>query len=254
MDRRRILLVAAVLVAALGAALVFVFVRSAETRAEKQFDTIDVLVATQQIEPGETADAAQSAGKVDVKAVAQGSVVPGAVDTAAGIKGQTALTTIYPGEQLISSKFGGATEVQTTSSLPIPEGQVAISVNLTDPARVAGFVNPGSKVAIFFSGTAKFAQVQQVPDTDFTIPLLAEVTVVAVGSTTQVTTTTTDESGAQTTEQLPRTLLTLALDQKQAEQVLFAQGHGELAFALLTEGSAIKRGPGTTAADLFKRP
>ena len=28
---------------------------------------------------------------------------------------------------------------------------MAISVNLTDPARVAGFVNPGSEVGIFVS-------------------------------------------------------------------------------------------------------
>ena len=56
----------------------------------------------------------------------------------------------------------------------------------------------------------------------------------------------------QTTEQLPRTLLTLSLDQRQAEKVLFAQGHGELAFALLTSKSKVEPGPGTTAPNLFE--
>ena len=41
-----------------------------------------------------------------------------------------------------------------------------------------------------------------------------------VGSTTPVSTTTTDESGASTTEQLPRTLLTLSLTQAQTQKVL----------------------------------
>jgi pilus assembly protein CpaB len=76
--------------------------------------------------------------------------------------------------------------------------------------------------------------------------------VIGVGSTTQVTTTTTDPEGAQTVEQLPRTLLTLSLDQDQVERVLFAQTQGELAFSLLTPDSKIQPGPGTTASDLFK--
>ena len=44
-----------------------------------------------------------------------------------------------------------------------------------------------------------------------------------VGSTTPVSTTTTDETGASTTEQLPRTLITLSLTQQQAEKILCAQ-------------------------------
>ena len=43
MDRRKLLLVAAAIVAALGAVLVFLYVRGAEHRAEAQFDTVDVL-------------------------------------------------------------------------------------------------------------------------------------------------------------------------------------------------------------------
>ena len=35
-------------------------------------------------------------------------------------------------------EFGGAAEVQAEATLPIPEGIIAISVNLTDTARVAG--------------------------------------------------------------------------------------------------------------------
>jgi pilus assembly protein CpaB len=123
---------------------------------------------------------------------------------------------------------------------------MAISVNLTDTARVAGFVNPGSEVAIFLSGNV------QPANEDFTRLLLDRVTVIGVGSTTQVTTTTTDPEGAQTVEQLPRTLLTLSLDQDQVEKVLFAQGHGELAFALLTPDSKINSDAGTTAPELFE--
>jgi pilus assembly protein CpaB len=67
-----------------------------------------------------------------------------------------------------------------------------------------------------------------------------------------VSTTTTDETGASTTEQLPRTLLTVSVDQKQAEKVLFAQGNGELAFGLLTESSISGPGDAMTFPNLFK--
>ena len=76
-------------------------------------------------------------------------------------------------------------------------------------------------------------------------------TVIGVGSTTPVSTTTTDETGQQTTEQLPRTLLTLAVDQKQAERILYASGYGELSFALLTPNSEVAPAPPVTATNLW---
>ena len=123
---------------------------------------------------------------------------------------------------------------------------MAASVNLTDPARVAGFVNPGSQVAVFWTG------VDSATGATFTKILLTRVTVLGVGSTTPVSTTTTDESGASTTEQLPRTLLTLSLTQAQTQKVLLGASTGELAFGLLTDQSASADAPETTADTLFK--
>jgi pilus assembly protein CpaB len=245
MERRRILVVAAAIVAALGAVLVFLYVRGADARAEDRFETTDVLVATQPIQVGETIDAASAAGKVAKKAVTNDSLVPGYQVDLAALTGQVALTPIYPDEQILASKFGKS--VAPVSTLQIPDDKIAISVNLTDPARVAGFVNPGSEVAIFLNG------VDLKAGKPFTQLLLPKVTVIGVGSTTPVSTTTTDQSGAQTTEQLPRTLLTLAVSQDEAQKVLFSQGNGELAFGLLpTDGKAsVKTGVRTDFDNLF---
>ena len=121
---------------------------------------------------------------------------------------------------------------------------MAVSVNLTDPARVAGFVNPGSQVAIFLTGTDHGHRRRRSREL-----LLERVTVLGVGSTTPVSTTTTDESGASTTEQLPRTLLTLSVNQAQAEKILFAAGNGELAFGLLTDASEVAPDAGPMTFD-----
>lgn len=244
MGRRRILLVAAVVVAALGTALVFLYVRDADTRAAENFHTVEVLRATAAIQPGETIDSASASGKLALQPVPRAQVLPDSQSTIEALTGQVALTTIYPGEQIISDKFGG--EAEADSPLQIPKGQLAISVNLTDPARVAGFVNPGSEVAVFLNGT------DDATAKPFTRMLLDRVTVLGVGSTTPVSTTTTDPAGQQTTEQLPRTLLTLAVDQNDAQRVLYASANGELSFALLTPDSRVKAGPGVTAQNLFE--
>ena len=244
MGRRRILLVAAVVVAALGTALVFLYVRGADTRAAAQYDTVEVLRATAAIQPGETIESAAANGKLALQAVPRAQLLPDYQTSIDGLKGEVALTTVYPGEQIISDKFGG--EAEADSPLQIPKGQLAISVNLTDPARVAGFVNPGSEVAIFLNGS------DDSTGKPFTRLLLDRVTVLGVGSTTPVSTTTTDPAGQQTTEQLPRTLLTLAVDQNDAQRVLYASGNGELSFALLTPDSKVKPDPGVTAQNLFE--
>lgn len=244
MDRRRLLLVAAAIVAALGTLLVFLYVRGADSRAAQRFDNVEVLRAVTQIEPGETIESAAGSGKLQLQPVPRSQLLPDFQTTIDALKGLVATTTIYPGEQIISDKFGG--EAEADSPLQIPKGQLAISVNLTDPARVAGFVNPGSQVAIFLNGS------DDSTGKPFTRLLLDRVTVLGVGSTTPVSTTTTDPAGQQTTEQLPRTLLTLAVDQNDAQRVLYASGNGELALGLLTENSRVKRSGGVSAPDLFK--
>lgn len=244
MDRRRILLVVAVLVAALGSALVFLYTKGADTRAEKKFDTVEVLEATATIDPGEKFEDAQAAGKLALKAVSKDALLDGYQTTTDSLGGTVSLGTIYPGEQIISAKWGVSAAVQ--SSLQIPDGMMASSVNLTDPGRVAGFVNPGSEVAVFLSGT------DQQTGQPFTRLLLDRVTVLGVGSTTPVSTTTTDQSGASTTEQLPRTLITLALNQQQVEKVTYGASNGELSFALLTDKSTVQADTGVDATSLFK--
>jgi pilus assembly protein CpaB len=237
--RRVILLTVAVLVAVLGTGLVFLYVQGADNRAEDRFDTVDVLTAVAPIEAGETIDDAQNAGKLQLAPIAQDDLLPNYQTSTDGLAGLVATTRIYPGEQIISDKFGGEIE-DAPSALTIPKGKVAISVNLTDPARVAGFVNPGSEVAIFHN-TSVYSRL-----------LLPRVTVLGVGSTTPTATTTTTEEGQQTTEQLPRTLLTIAVDQREAEKVQLATQTGEVAFALLTDASDVNSSPGTGPDDLFR--
>ena len=62
---------------------------------------------------------------------------------------------------------------------------------------------------------------------------------------------TTTEDGKETTEQIPRTILTIAVDQEQAERVIYAARNGDLSFALRTDKSTATSNPGVTASDIM---
>jgi pilus assembly protein CpaB len=235
-------LIVAALIAALGAGMVFLYVRGADNRAEASQQPVQVLKAVSMINPGETMADAQAAGKIQLGTVPRAQVLAGAVNSASGMENKVALSAIYPKEQIITAKFGSPGD---QSNLTIPDGDIAISVTLSDTGRVAGFVNPGASVAIFASTTdAKSGETIRL--------LLPKVQVIAVGATTVVSTTTTDAEGAQTTEQLPKTLFTLAVDQDEAERIMYATKTGELTFALLNDKSKVKSGPGVSNSNLFR--
>lgn len=245
MGRRTVLLIVAALIAALGTSLVFLYVRGVDARAAERYDAVEVLQAVELIQPGESLAKAQASGKIQMGTVGRAQVLSGATTSIADMGHLVAITTVYPGEQIVTAKFGEPGEQELLS---IPKGKMAISINLSDPARVAGFVNPGAEVAIFASGEAGAMGY----DDSTTRLLLPRVAVIAVGATTVVSTTTTNQSGAQTVEQLPRTLMTLAVDQGDAEKVIFAARNSEVSFALLTEDSEITPGPGVTADSVFR--
>jgi pilus assembly protein CpaB len=246
MNRRTILLLAAALVAALGTALVFLYVKGADNRAEQRFETVEVLRAVATIEQGESLDDAATNGKLALEPVAQADLLANHQTEIDELSGQVATTTIYPGEQIVSDKFGDAAEaLASKSALDVPKGDIAISVSLTDPGRVAGFLNPGSEVAIIFVGSDPGGG-------GFSRTLLPQVTVLGVGSTTTTTKTTTTAAGEATTAEIPQTLITLSVSKEEAEKVTFAAANGELALGLRTLDSTVKPGQGITYANVFK--
>lgn len=240
MGRRTVLLVAAVAVAALGVTLVFLYVSGIQRRANDDATLVKVLVATSAVTAGTSAEQAQQSGAFEQKEVPKAFFPAGALSTVEPIANQVALAPIYPGQQILAQMFGQQSQ---TSALAIPKDQLAVSVQLGDPNRVAGFVVPGSDVAVFATVTQGKSERTQV--------LLARARVIGVGLTTTTTTTTTTNNG-QTTEEIPRTILTLALSQQDAQRLIFAQSRGELYFGLLSSSSKVTAAGATTSGNLFR--
>lgn len=249
MARRPIILLVALAVSALGTAMIITYVQGVDARATAGQDRVTVLTTTKVIEPGEGVEDALAAGKFEKREVAREDVIDGALRSTAPIAGLTALGTVYPGQQVLGEQFGDTGSLET---LGIPDGQLAVSVELTDPARVAGFVNPGSWVAVFASGDPEV----YLPDgssqklAPYTRILLPKVQVIGVGDTS-VSSRTTKDDGKETVEEVPRTILTIAVNQEQAERVLYAARNGDLAFALRTDKSTATHNRGVTALDIM---
>lgn len=242
MGRRTVLLVVAALIAVAGAGMVFLYVKGVDDRAKQAQVPVSVLKAVSPIDPGESLAEASAAGKIQLMDVPAEQRLEGAMDSIGDSGDLAALTRIYPNEQITTAKFGSPGEQE---NFAMPEGTFAISVDLTDTGRVAGFITPGSTVAVFLTspGTGEQGAFTRLVD--------PEVTVVAVAQTTVTTSTTTTGEGGQTTEEIPRTIATLAVDQEEAERIKTAVVLGELSFGLLGEGSQVEPGPGVTAETLF---
>lgn len=244
MDRRRLLLVVAAVLAALGVALVFFYARGADTRAADKYDTVEVLTASQEIAPGESLDDALESGKVQLTHVARAQLLDGASEDSDPLRDKVALTTIYAGEQLVPAKFGALEDVEARATLPIPEGKLAISILVKDDGRVGKFIKAGAEIAVIST------LLDDAQHPLLTRVLLDRVTVLADGTQTVEP----DEEGEGTsnvTDAELQRLVTVAVTQRQAERVRFAEKGGELSIALLNDASDVKSGPGVTVKNLF---
>jgi pilus assembly protein CpaB len=238
MGRRTLLLVSALLIAALGSALVYLYAQSADARAREGLEMRRVLVATQDIAANVTVEEANTNLWLQPREINAEAVVEGAVSSVEEIGGDRALVDIYAGEQIIPEKFGSSGEA--SGPVPLTAGNLAITVSVQDPQRVANFVTPGSRVAIFWTGSRD--------GEDGTRLLLPEVIVAAVGDSASPPATTT---GGQQSTQAPSALLTLDVTQDQAQKIIFAQTQGVLYLGLRNGASDVSDRPPTTSGNLF---
>ena len=255
---RVILLIAAFVVAGLGALLVYLYATQSDARAIAELKPTPVLVLASDVAAGTSVAAAQEAGAFVLQDRPAAAVPGGALADITDNADDVVLADLYIGEALLASRIGNPADLER---LPIPDGQIAASFTFGDPNRVADFVSPGSNVAIFLTGNiAETGEsdpetgqaVGNVPTGTTTRLLLPEVQIIAVGGTTTQTITTTDATGQQQTTETNLSLLTLALTQQQAEQVILAQTLGELYLGLLTDTSVIEPGEGVAAENLFE--
>ncbi len=257
MRRRIVLLVAALLVALLGTTLVLGYSTQRNAPAQAAEPQTRVLVAKALIPAGTPAEQAVQGDLVALTDVPTRLVPPGALVDVVAIRGHESASAIQPGEVLLPSRFVSTT---VAGALDIPDDKLAVSVEVADPQRVAGFVRPGLDVAVF--DTYDVLEPEQQASGGDALPkvdkatrlLLPRVTVIAVGPTALRTIGTPKtaeggedaaggQAGADDKQQLA--LVTLAVSVDQAQKLAHASQTGQLTLGLLSKKSRT----GTTTAD-----
>lgn len=244
MGRRTIVLVSALLIAALGVLLVFLYVRGADNRADAGRKTETVLVASQTIAMGTTGEQAEADSLYTSKAISVDSVAEGALTSIDDVKSLVSLTTVFPGQQLVRAGWG---QPQSATSIPVPSGYLAVSIQLGDPQRVAGFLGAGSQVAIF--ATIPDPSAAAGNGGNVTTTLLRKVTVITVGNVDPVPEASASSSSSGDT--ISRAIVTLALTQEQAQKVIYAQSRGQLYLGLVSSGTNLAPLPPTSLQNLL---
>jgi pilus assembly protein CpaB len=254
MARRAVLFILALLLALVGTGAVLAYVRQVDERAIADRRPVVVLVAKGTIPAGMTALQATEKGLLESKELPANTVPADALDTIAAIGEQVAISDIYKGEILLRPKFSGQ---QVTGALTIPTGKMAVSLQLDDPQRVGGFVLPGSEVAIFNT-----FQVEKAPDKNdrpgeleikvnaTTRLLLPRIPVIAVGPSTLRSASAKGNDGK---DEIPVTILTVAVTQSEGEKLVHAAQTGDLYFALLNGQSKTGPSDGVNNFTLFGR-
>ena len=221
------------------------YAQGADERAMAGLEAVDVFVATGDIPAGTSLGSAVAAQMLAIQQVPKRLAPTGAsVEVDATNSINVALNDIHTGELVLLTRFAPAQEV--SAGLSIPNGNVAVTISLGDPQRVASFVHVGSQVAIFLTYPVKEGDSSNAPtaagNSKATRLLLRKVLVLGVGAATGAT--------AQSA-QLPSALLTVALTQPDAERIIQAQSVGSLYMALMNDQSSVTPTDGINTKKLF---
>ena len=270
MSRRITAISAALVLALLGTLLVVVYVGRADARALDGVQTVTVLVAKEPLTKGQTVKSAKDAGLITTEVLPRK-----AVPAAALAKLQTAddplvfASDVTKGEILQRPRL--VAKVEAPDRLVIPAGKMAVTVALGDPARVASFVTVGSEIAVFdsynvFEGNQGGSWTpsgdhlsDDFPVNKATRVLLPRVKVLAVGTsfTPELPKQTEEDEaalgGAAPAGDVTQTLITVAVDQREAEKLIHGTRTGTLYLGLLG-AYEVKPGPGIDNRTLFNNP
>ncbi|MGZ4613019.1 MAG: Flp pilus assembly protein CpaB [Kineosporiaceae bacterium] len=216
MGRRTLLLIASILVAALGTALVWLYVQGADARAQEGQAFVTAYFLNQDMAPGASPEAVfGAASRKDVPA----NVAATAVTSPQQVNGKVLRDAAGPGQMLVASMFG------TSTSSGAQPGRGIITISISDPHRVPAQLKPGAHVAVYALGGKGNDTLKLVnPD----------ITVVSIGSSMQT------PSGG--TSQVPVTIVGFDADPKQAVQLAEIEASGASAQLYLL-------GPNTKGAE-----
>jgi len=236
---------AAVVVGLIGVGAVMIYASGADARAVADQQPQTVFIAAMLVPSGTSAADAVAKGLIVPTKVAARGVPAGALNKVDATTAKlVALTDIAPGEFVVASRFGATALGQ--KAIQVPDGQVAISLTLSDPARVGAFVTPGSHIVVYDTHAPAAVAAGATAGKETQV-LLDDVLVIAVGSATL-----TPAAGAQATAAPAGALVTVALPPETAAKLVHGIQTGTLYAGLRGTGTKANLAQIVTDTSLFR--
>lgn len=232
MKSRTALNIAAIVLAAIAGISVYVYASSADRRAADALSPRAVVVTKQIVPAGTTLGVALDQGWISETMIPAASLPSGALDDInTSNRGLLLLQDVPAGQIVFTANL--ATKLPQVGPLTIPDGLMAVTVELSDPARLAPFLRAGAEVAVF--DTAQVSAGSSSASIPSTRIVLERALVLGVGQTT-VTQAAESQEGEGS---VSVALVTLAVTQSQAEVLVHAVQTGAIYFALLRDGTTV---------------
>jgi len=240
MNRRVLLIVAAVVLALVGTGVIYAYVHNADKRAVDSTRAAQVLVAVHEVPAGTTWNDAVKGNYLEEQNVPVDSAPDLALSsTDASVPlDEVATASIASGQIVLRPMF--AEKTSAIGPLPIPAKQIAVAFSINGPAAVAGFVQPQSEVAVFTTyklDPTAAAATKNGASGSATKLLFPRILVLATSNTSPTELNNANGGGGT---------ITLALTQAQAEQMILASQTSQLYLGLLSDTSVTNADTGVT--------
>ncbi len=248
MKARVLALVVAGAIILVGVSAVVLYARAADSRALAGAQPQAVYVSQKMVPAGTPLATAVSSGLLARTNISAQAKPAGALtEVTKDNEQQVAVTDIQPGEFILAARFG--TQSSGTKALQVPNGQVAVSAQLSDPARVGAFMTPGSRIVIY--DTHDVAGGADGKTSVQTQVLLQDVLVIAMGNTPLVPVG--EGSPASAPASASTVLLTVALPPEDATRLVHGIQTGRLYAGLRGTDAKVDLSSSVSDTSLFAK-
>lgn len=239
MNRKRLSLIGAVVLVAVGTLALVQYVRTAEDRALEGEELVDVLVVDSEVTAGTPASELQN--HVRVEAVPTKVQAAGALASIGDAEGMVVSATLGEGEQLTHTKLVTAEEYNALQArigrgggkVEVPEGHLEITIPLDGVRTIGGTVRPGDHVGVIASFTAIADENNpEVQGKDTSGFLLHKVLVTNVQGAPVADPTRAASAEERTPTPGGSLYVTLAVQAAAAERIVFASSYGDIWLAI----------------------
>ncbi|MFJ6001423.1 Flp pilus assembly protein CpaB [Arthrobacter sp. NPDC092385] len=246
--------VAAVVLALVGALMLYGYAQGAEARAVEGLDPVNVLVVATAVPIGTPSE--ELMPFLTTQSLPATAVGASALKDLNASTGKVTAVELMPGEQLLAERLVDPDDAAVAGSVDVPEGLQEVSFTIEPDRAVGGKIGPGDLVGVFISlETGGLEEEADVPTTKLALHKILVTSVQRAPTAVAVDPAADPEAQARAeAEALPSgsLMLTVAVDTAQATRIVHANQNATLWLSKETAATVEGDSPILQNKDLYR--